>query len=51
MCRICDLDPLFNAMYMISHIFGFILLVRIVFKHLGPYSVQDDCLLYCLVML
>jgi len=51
MCRICDFDPLLNALYMISHIVGFIHLVRTVFKYLGPYSVQDGCLLYCLVIL
>jgi hypothetical protein len=50
-CRICDFGPLFNALCMISHIVGFILLVRTVFRYLGPYSVQDDCLLYWLVML
>lgn len=50
-CRICDFGPLFNALYMISHIVGFIILVRTVFKYLGLYSVQDDCLLYCLVIL
>jgi len=42
-CRICDFGPLYNALYMISHVVDFILWVRTVFKCLGPYSVQDDC--------
>lgn len=52
-CRICDFGPLFNALYMISHIVDFIILVRTVFKYLGLYSVQDDCYivwLFCVVM-